>query len=178
MEYPIKRLLVKAIEKETKMTIKKILSVIILIVGVALIIAPFGYKMFDRASAGADMMQAFEPVLTRPNVTTFQGHMQTFSAMKDDMNKMLPALAQQMNMTQDQLNQMIGNQFPGVANGMKQMDKMGQDFNTVITVMDQNVDNFQKADQLPMRTMPWFFIVAGGVLVVLAGAQLLLPAKK
>jgi hypothetical protein len=156
----------------------KILSVIILLVGVALIIAPFGYKMFDRASAGADMMRAFEPVLTRPNVTTFQGHMQTFAGMKDDMNKMIPALAQKMGITPDQMNQMLGQQFPGVANGIKQMDKMGQDFNTVITVMDQNVENFQKADQLPMRTMPWFFIVAGGVLVVLAGAQLLIPAKK
>ncbi|MHB1361751.1 MAG: hypothetical protein ACYCW5_04020 [Thermoleophilia bacterium] len=160
------------------MSSKKVLSVIILLVGIALIIAPFGYKMFDRASAGADMMKAFEPVLTRPNVTTFQGHMRTFGGMQQDMNKMLPALAQQMGMTPDQLNQMLGQQFPGVANGMQQMDKMGQDFSTVITVMDQNVDNFQKADQLPMRTMPWFFIVAGVALVVLAGAQLLIPDKK
>jgi hypothetical protein len=159
------------------MSTSKILSVIILLVGVALIIAPFAYKMFDRASAGADMMQAFEPVLTRPNVTTFQGHMQTFGGMKEDMNKMLPALAQQMGMTQDQLNQMMQQQFPGVANGMQQMDKMGQDFNTVITVMDQNVENFQKADQLPMRTMPWFFIISGAALVILAGAQLLIPSK-
>ncbi len=156
----------------------KVISVIILLVGVALIIAPFGYKMFDRASAGADMMKAFEPVLTRPNVTTFQGHMQTFGGMQQDINKMMPALAQQMGMSQNQLNQMMGQQFPGVANGMQQMDKMGQDFSTVINVMDQNVENFQKADQLPMRTMPWFFIIAGGALVVLAGAQLLLPAKK
>ncbi|MHB8858914.1 MAG: hypothetical protein ACYC6Z_05460 [Thermoleophilia bacterium] len=160
------------------MSSKKVLSVIILLVGVALIIAPFGYKMFDRASAGADMMKAFEPVLTRPNVTTFQGHMQTFGGMQQDINKMIPALAQQMGITQDQLNQMLGQQFPGVANGMKQMDKMGQDFSTVINVMDQNVENFQKADQLPMRTMPWFFILAGGALVVLAGAQLLIPEKK
>jgi len=156
----------------------KFISWIILLVGVALIAAPFGYQMFDRAAAGADMMRAFEPVLTRPNVTTFQGHMQTFAGMKDDMNKMIPALAQKMGITQDQMNQMLGQQFSGVANGIKQMDKMGQDFNTVITVMDQNVENFQKADQLPMRTMPWFFIVAGGVLVVLAGTQLMIPAKK
>ena len=160
------------------MTNNKILSVIILLVGVALIITPFGYKMFDRASAGADMMKSFEPVLTRPNVTTFQGHMQTFAAMSGDINKMMPALAQQMSMTQDGLNQMLGQQFPGVAKGMQQVDTMGKDFNMVITVMDQNVDNFQKANQLPMRNMPWFFIAAGGVIVVLAGAQLLISAKK
>ena len=73
---------------------------------------------------------------------------------------------------------MMQQQFPGVATGMNQMDKMGQDFSTVITVMDRNVENFQKADQLPMRTMPWFFIIAGGALIVLSGAQLLMPAKK
>jgi hypothetical protein len=160
------------------MSTNKILSVIILIIGIALVVTPFAYKMFDRASAGADMMQAFEPVLTRPNVTTFQGHMQTFGGMQEDMNKMIPAFAQQMGVTEEQLNEMMAQQFPGVANGMQQMDKMGQDFNTVITVMDQNVENFQKADQLPMRTMPWFFVIAGGALVILAGAQLLIPTKR
>ncbi len=160
------------------MSTSKILSVIILIVGAALIIAPFGYQMFDRAPAGANMMKDFESVLTRPNVTTFQEHMHTFAAMQSDMKRMLPALAQQMHITQDQLNQMLQQQFPGVANGMARMDKMGADFNTVITVMDRNVGNFQKADQLPMSTMPWFFVVAGGVLVLLSGAQLLLPAKE
>ncbi|MBK5225100.1 MAG: hypothetical protein JJD96_00820 [Thermoleophilia bacterium] len=160
------------------MSANKVLSVLILIVGVALLIAPVGYKMFDRAPAGADMMKDFEPVLTRPNVTTFQGHMQTFGGMQTDMEKMIPAFAQQMGVSEDQLNQMMQKQFPGVANGIGQMDKMGQDFSTVITVMDQNVENFQKADQLPMRTMPWFFVIAGGVLIVLSGAQLLMPVKK
>ncbi len=160
------------------MSSSKVLSVIIFIVGLGLIIAPFGYKMFDRAPAGATMMKAFEPVLTRPNVTKFQGHMRTFKGMQDGMNKMIPALAQQMGMSTDAMNQMISQQFPGIAKGIQQMDTMGKDFNTVITVMNQNVDNFQKADQLPMNTMPWFFIIAGGVLVVLSGAQLLIPAKK
>ncbi|RJQ43931.1 MAG: hypothetical protein C4534_07405 [Gaiellales bacterium] len=155
----------------------KLVAVLILLVGVALIAAPFAYKMFDRAPAGADMMADFEPVLTRDNVTTFQGHMETFGGMQEDMNKMLPAFAQQMGVTEEQLNQMIGDQFPALATGMEQMDTMGQDFNTVITVMDANVENFQKANELPMRTMPWFFIIAGAAVVVLAGIQLVMPSK-
>src|SRR5659263_192542 len=78
------------------MSTNRVLSILILLVGVALLIAPVGYKMFDRAPAGADMMKDFEPVLTRPNVTTFQGHMQTFGGMQADMNKMMPAFAQPM----------------------------------------------------------------------------------
>lgn len=159
------------------MKANKLVSLLILLVGIALIIAPFAYKMFDRASAGADMMEAFEPVLTRDNVTTFQGHLQTFGGMQEDMNMMLPAFAQQMGMTEDQLNQMMGEEFPALTEGMQQMDTMGQDFNTVITVMDENVENFQKANELPMRTMPWFFIIAGGAIVVLSGVQLVMPAK-
>lgn len=159
------------------MSTNRVLSILILIVGVALLVAPVGYKMFDRAPAGADMMKDFETVLTRPNVTTFQGHMQTFGGMQADMMKMLPALAQQMGMPDEALNGMMKQQFPGVANGIGQMDKMGQDFSSVITVMDRNVENFQKADQLPMRTMPWFFVIAGVALIALAGAQLAMPAK-
>ncbi len=160
------------------MSANKVLSILILLVGIALLIAPAGYKMFDRAPAGADMMKDFEPVLTRPNVATFQGHMQTFGGMQADMKKMIPAFAQQMGVSEEQLNQMMQQQFPGVATGMGQMDVMGQDFSTVISVMDRNVENFQKADQLPMRTMPWFFVIAGVILIVLAGAQLMMPATK
>jgi len=160
------------------MSTNRVLSILILLVGVALLIAPVGYKMFDRAPAGADMMKDFEPVLTRPNVTTFQGHMKTFGGMQAGINQMMPAFAQPMGMSEDQLNQMMQQQFPGVANGMGQMDMMGQDFSTVINVMDRNVDNFQKANQLPMRNMPWFFVIAGVTLIVLAGAQLLMPVKK
>ena len=159
------------------MNTNKLLAALILLVGIALIAAPFAYRMFDRAPAGADMMEDFEPVLTRENVTTFQGHMETFGGMREDMNKMMPAFAQQMGLTEEQLNQMIGEQFPALANGMEQMDVMGEDFNMVITVMDNNVENFQKANELPMRTMPWFFVVAGGIIVVLSGAQLLIPSK-
>lgn len=160
------------------MSTSRVLSVLILIVGIALVIAPFGYKMFDRAPAGADMMEDFEPVLTRPNVTTFQEHMQTFGGMQEDITAMMPAIAQGMGMTPDQLNQMMMQQFPDLTKGMGQMDKMGGDFNTVITVMDGNVENFQKANQLPMSAMPWMLLIAGAVLVVLSGAQLLMPTNK
>lgn len=160
------------------MTNGKILSILILIVGIALIIAPVAYKMFDRAPAGADMMKDFETVLTRPNVTTFQGHMQTFGGMKGDITNMMPAFASGMGMTQDQLNMMMQQQFPGLSKGMTEMDRMGTDFNMVVGVMDRNVENFQKADQLPMRTMPWFFVIAGVALIALAGAQLAFPDGK
>ena len=160
------------------MSTSKILSVLIIIVGVLLIITPFGYQMFDRATAGAHMMSDFEPVLTRENVDTFQGHMETFAGMQEDMNAMLPAFAQAMGMSEDQLNQMIGDQFPQLAKGMQEMDTMGADFNTVITVMDNNVENFQKANQLPMKNMPWFFIIAGAIVALLGAIQLFVPDKK
>jgi hypothetical protein len=160
------------------MSSNKIVAVIILLVGVVLIVLPFAYDMFDRASAGADMMEAFEGMpYDQELIATLQGHLETFSGMQEDMNKMLPAFAQQMGVTEEQLNQMIGEQFPALAEGMQQMDTMGQDFNNVIAVMGGNVENFQKANELPMRDMPWYFIIAGGIIVVLAGIQLVLPSK-
>lgn len=156
----------------------KIVSILILLVGVALIVLPFVYQMFDRASAGADMMEAFEGMpYEQELIATLQGHMETFSGMQTDMEAMMPALGQQLGMSQDQLNEWLGQQFPELASGMQQMDTMGQDFNNVLTVMGDNVENFQKANELPMRNMPWYFIIAGGIIVVLSGIQLLLPSK-
>jgi hypothetical protein len=60
---------------------------------------------------------------------------------------------------------------------MQQMDTMGQDFNNVIAVMGGNVENFQKANELPMGAMPWFLLVSGGIIVVFSGLMLMMPAR-
>ena len=44
--------------------------------------------------------------------------------------------------------------------------------------MDQNVTNFAKANELPMRFVPWSFIIPGIILVVLSLVLLVIPSKK
>lgn len=149
------------------MKASKTISVLVLLIGVLLVVAPFAYKMFDRAPAGAEMMKDFEPVMTQANVDKFNGYMQGFAGMQEDINNMMPAL-EQMGMTQEQ----FGAQYPKLAAGIGQMDVMGKDFQTVVTVMDNNIENYDKANKLPMKTMPWFFVIPGAVLIVLAAIQL------
>lgn len=149
------------------MKASKTISVLVLIIGVLLVVAPIAWQMFDRAPAGATMMKDFEPIMTQSEVDKFNGYMKSFGGMQSDMNNMMPALAQ-MGMTQE----MMGQQFPQLAAGMQQMDAMGADFQKVIKVMGDNVENYQKANKLPMSAMPWFFVIPGAVLIVLSVIQL------
>jgi len=68
----------------------KILSILILLIGVVLVIMPFAYQMFDRAAAGADMMQAFEPILTRENVDTFRATCRPSAACRPTWRRCCP----------------------------------------------------------------------------------------
>lgn len=122
----------------------KTIPVLVLLIGALLVIAPFAYNMFDRAPAGAEMMKAFEPVMTDQNVKNFEGY-------------------------ETSLEEMMGS-MP--SDQQEQMKPMAGDFDMMIGVMKNNVENYQKANKLPMSTMPWFFVIPGVVLVVLAGIQL------
>ncbi len=143
------------------------------------------------------MRDDFVPAITPAAVQRFQGYLKAMQAMYGDFQKLLPGLAGQMGMTPEQLQAFLGQSAPGVAAGMQSFPAMGQDFQAVVGMMqkdvdivqnmpkylqhyddlvarmDGNVGNFEKANGLPMRLMPWMFIVPGAIIALLAAVQLI-----
>ena len=97
---------------------------VVLVVGVALIAAPFAMGLPGKAAGGQDMIDAFEPIMAEDNVNTtadyyydvfvplgqvapamsqenvdrFNGYLAGFGALGVDAENMVPLLAGAMNM--------------------------------------------------------------------------------
>ncbi len=142
----------------------------LLVIGVALIVAPLSMSMFSRASDGQKMVNAFRPLMqpasvqktadyynnvftklrpialamNQPTIDRFNGYMQGFKGMQADAQKLVPALAQAMHMTPAQVQQMMGKQFPAFSQLMANLPQMQKDFGGLMGMMAANVNTFKQ----------------------------------
>jgi hypothetical protein len=192
----------------------------VLAIGLVLVITPFALSLPSKASAGERMMTGFQPIMqpdqvgttaryyndvfvplgsvtpmmSAENVAKFQAYLKGFGGMQTDAAKLVPLLAQAMNMTPAQVQAMMATQLPSMAAMLQSLPQMQRDFGGLLGTMQQNVgifsqvpagldhyqplvstmqanvDNYEQVSSLPdFRLFTVFFIVPGLLLILLAG---------
>jgi hypothetical protein len=142
----------------------------VLVLGLALVIAPFALGMPAKTAAGQRMLNDFRPLMQANAVATtanyydnvfvplgkvapalnaqtvakFQGYGQGFQGMMTDGQKLVPALAQAMHMTPAQVQAMLAQQFPHMAAILASLPTMSKDFGQLIGLMASNTKVFAK----------------------------------
>jgi hypothetical protein len=192
----------------------------VLAIGLALVIAPLVLSLPGKANAGERMLGNFEPIMQPDQVATtvdyydnvftklrpvalafddetvarFKGYQQGLTGLQQEAPELVPALARQLGMTPQQVQQYLAQDFPAMAQLFQALPQMGTDFSNMVGLMEQNtgvfarvpagldhyqplvrtmqgnVDNYEQVSSLPsFRLFAWFFIVPGVLLIVLAG---------
>src|SRR5690348_298559 len=195
----------------------------VLVIGLALMVAPFSLSLPGKAAAGQRMLDGFQPIMQPAQVKTtadyynnvfvplgkvtpmmsarnlakFQLYIKGFAGMRADSAKLVPLLAQTLNMTPAQVRQMMATQLPAMSEMLRQLTPMQRDFGgllgtmqgnvdifaqvpaglnhyrPLVAAMQANVDNYKQVNSLPdFRLFTVFFIVPGVLLVLIAGVGL------
>lgn len=144
--------------------------VVLFVVGVALVAAPFAFSMFSRASDGAKMVDDFRPIMRADNVRTtadyynnvfvplrevvplmsqenvdkFNGYLKGIQGTQADSAKLVPALARQLGTTPAQVQQLLATQFPSLAQMLQNLPALSKDFGGLLGALGANVDTFQR----------------------------------
>jgi hypothetical protein len=197
----------------------------ILAIGICLVALPLIFQMPSRAAAGERMMSDFQPIMqpdqvqktadyynntfvpldkvftpivTQATVTKFNAYMKGFGGMQVEGQKLVPALAQAMGVSNAQAAAYMAQEFPAMTGMLKGLPAMQRDFqglmgamadNTdvfgqvpggiahykpLVQTMQGNVDDYEAASSLPpFYLLSWFFIVPGLLLIGLSGWGLL-----
>ena len=142
----------------------------VLVVGVALIAAPFLIGLPDKADGGQKMIDAFAPIMDEQNVQTtadyyydvfvplgdvapamsqenidrFNGYLAGFSALGVDAENMVPALAQAMDMPEADVQAFMAQQFVAMTAMLEGLPQMEQDFGGLLGLMGDNVAIFEQ----------------------------------
>jgi hypothetical protein len=134
------------------------------------------------------------PMMSAANLAKFQGYLRGFAGMQTDASELVPMLAQAMHMTPAQVQVLMGKQLPAMSAMLQNLPTMQRDFGgllgtmqgnvdifgqvpaglkhyePLVTTMQANVDNYKQVNSLPdFRLFSVFFIVAGALLILLAG---------
>jgi len=192
----------------------------VLVIGALLIAMPFAFQMPSRTAAGARMMSDFQPIMqadqvkqtsdyyynvfvplgkvapaiNAQTVAKFNAYVKGFGGVQTDAQKLVPALAQAMNMTPAQVQAFMGKQLPAMSAMIVNLPTMQKDFtqfigmmqaNTavfgqvnaglahykpLVDTMQGNVSDFKAVNSLPsFRLFTWFFVIPGLLLFLLAG---------
>jgi len=155
----------------------------VLVIGLALVIAPFALGMPGKTAAGQRMLNDFHPLMQPASVATTVDYMDNVFA---PLGKVTPML-----------NDQTVARFQGYGQGIAKMNvpvAMKQDFagligmmaaNTkifarvpagltwyhpLVTTMQGNVSDYQSVNSLPnFNLFTWFFVIPGLLLALLAG---------
>jgi hypothetical protein len=155
-------------EKEVTMNRKLLWGV--LVIGLALVVAPFALGLPGKSAAGQRMLNGFQPIMqpdqvkitadyydhvfvplgnvtpmmSARNLAKFQAYMQGFTRTQADAAKLVPMLAQALHMTPAQVQKLMATQMPSMAALLQNLPAMQRDFSGLLGTMQQNVDVFSQ----------------------------------
>ncbi len=142
-------------------------SVVVAILGVGLLVAPFSFQMFSRAPKGGKMMNAFTTIETADNVTTIQGYFGTMAVGQGSIRlDVVPAL-RSAGLSASQL----AADYPATTVLDRDWVHILNDMTPMIGAMSDNVGHYQAIKALPpFPLFPYFFAVPGVIVIGLAAA--------
>jgi hypothetical protein len=173
---------------------------LVLVIGIALIVAPFAMSLPSKASAGQTIRNAARPIFLPASVRTSANYYYgTFVKLRTvavggaqaagEVPELIAALVTQLHMTPAQVQQFLATGFPTIASLLGSFPQLVPVFQNVppgldyykplINTMQANVSNYAKIDSLPdFRLFTWFFVVPGILLVLFSGLPLLLSLRR
>lgn len=142
----------------------------VLVIGIGLVAAPIVFQMFSRAPGGGEMLAEFDPYMDDELLQGFQGYLDQAGAAVTELDGTLPAL---FAARLDASPASIAEDHPSVATFVDEYPAIHDDMSGMLATITDNIDNYRAVDALPpFALFPWFFLVPGVLMVVLAGLWL------
>ncbi len=149
-----------------------------LVVGLLLLVLPMVLSLPGKA-ADADQLNAnLKPIYTQALVDNAKKGLGTIGAMGTEMQTtMLPALATQLKMSPEELQTMLGTNFPATAKALQTMPASMERFNGLVKVFDENLDNYETLKPVGLAQLILILMVSGGLVAAL-GAVSFVTARR
>jgi hypothetical protein len=140
----------------------------VLVIGLALVIAPFAIGLPGKSAAGQRMLNGFHPLMQRAAVQTTASYYDNVFTPLGKVSTQFTTAASNPQM-QKQLEPLMPMLRP-VMPIFKQVPAGLRWYGPLVRTMQGNVNNYQQVNSLPdFRLFTWFFVLPGGLLIFLAG---------
>jgi hypothetical protein len=147
----------------------------IVLVGAALVVFPFATGMFDRAPKGANMVAAFKPYMQPAKLAVYQRDVrQLDEGFTEGATKGPVLLSPHAGAATAQKRFQASNPELAQVNG--EWPPIDRRLSSLLSTIQANRTNYDAVAALPRFTLfPWFFVLPGALLILLAAAVLVAP---
>jgi hypothetical protein len=146
----------------------------IALIGVALVVLPFAFNMFNRTPKGAVMIAGFKPYMTTARLSGYQSELQQINAGVRQTDTSVAAY----------LGGGTANRFafqaayPEFVSFDRQWPAIDSKMTGLMGQVQGNLGNYLAVAALPsFRLFPWFFVIPGALIAAVAVVALLRPAR-
>lgn len=155
----------------------------VLAVGVIVLVVLFANNLFTVGGAFEELTDAFRPIMTDEAITTAKADVAGLGAVSEEFNTSLgPAIADQLQMSPEDLNAFMGTNFPAVAAGVGALPEIVAQFTGVVGLLEAQQSNFEQADAIPTSSLPAstvpFIVLLIGIGAVVVGILMLGKTKQ
>ena len=146
------------------------------VIGLGLAAAPVVFQMFDRGPQGAQMMKEFEPFMTDARLNGFQRHIRNIDAGVREAGGPVAVALEGRGAA---AHRRFERRFPGLAQFQSDWAPIDADMTGLLDRIQTNAGNYRAVASLPSFTLfPWFFVVPGLLVALLALAALAAPRSR
>lgn len=147
--------------------------------GLVVIIGSFAVSLPAKAKDADDLNEGVKDVYTAETIAGGEQGLAVLGGMGTQMqSEMLPAMAQQLGMSDEQMLGFLGANFPNVAAALQSLpDAMGR-FTGLIDAFAANLDNFRILEPVAFSPIIWTLIVGSAVMAAAGVIALVLGRRK
>jgi hypothetical protein len=147
----------------------------VLLVGFGLIVFPLATHMLDRAPKGEQMIKAFKPYMQSDRLTSYESEVKQLDEGFAQGGARGPGLLSP-HASRAAQSRRFAAATPELIQFEKQWPSASRTLTTLIHTIRFNRTDYQAVAALPRFSLfPWFFIVPGALLALLAAAALAVP---
>lgn len=140
-----------------------------MVFGVGVVIGLLVLSFIPKAQAADDMNDALKPVYNEAMVQGAGGALQVVGGMGQEMQTvMLPALAQQLQLSEAELQGFLG-QFPATAAALQSLPDTMERFQGLVATFDAQLPNYESIQDTALAPVAWTVMLAGIAIFLLGG---------
>jgi hypothetical protein len=148
--------------------------VIVAAIGIALVVMPFAFDMFNKTPKGAVMIAGFKPYMTTVRLSGYQSELQQINA---GMRQTDTSVAAYLDGGATNQSAFV-NEYPNFASFDQQWPTIDSKMTGLMNQVQANLGNYLAVAALPsFKLFAWFFVIPGMAIAALAIAALVRPAR-
>ena len=165
------------------MLVKRLAAVAVMAVGVVFLATTFANDLFEVGPAFEELIDDYRPLLEEEALATAQADVAGLGAVDAEFSTaVVPAMAQALGMTPEELLGFMQENFPAVATGAAALPEIVPTFTGMLDTLETQRELFLSADaipttSLPATTVPWGILLAGLAAVGVGVYMFLRPGR-